>query len=1370
MNPNEQAIDYSDRDQNVGANSEEDDKANARSVPEHKGVLSPALLTDFQVKQTQLEIQNKQLIATQKSLETARGRYLDLYDSAPVGYFTVNEAGVILEANLTVAKLLDVERDAMETMPFTRFILAEDQHKFVQLLHQAIAVADSPQNSAPPLCELRILRNDDSRCWTKLIATKSPFEDDSTTIRVVLTDISERRKAESAQRDSEQRYRAIFEQAAVGFARLSTDGCWLDVNQRLCEIVGYSREELLTKTFQDITFPDDLVPDLEYVRQLLSGEIKTYALEKRYRRKDGVIVWVNLTVSLVRELNGAPGYFISVVEDISQRKRAQSIMDWQTKVLQMIARGQPASETLAFLVRKIEETETGMFCSVLRLDEDGKHLRHCATYRLPESYARAIDGGAIGPVAGSCGTAVYRRGRVIVEDIASDPLWVNYRELALSHGLRACWSMPICDEDGRVLGTFANYYSEPCRPTAEQLHNIEQATNLAAIALSSQRKQESLRVSDLALKAVSQGVLITGPDGLIVSANSSFTAITGYGEAECLGLDCEFIQGPLTDPITVEAMRTAIRTESHFSGEILNYRKDGATFWNDLTISPVRDSLGQLTHFIGVVRDTTARKQATIDLQRSEIRYRQLFECNPNPMWVYDLETLEFLAVNTAAIEHYGYSHREFLSMTIHDIRPDEDQERLAISLRRQTPNFDRSGIWRHRRKDGSIIDVEITSHKLEFSGRNAEMVLAHDITLRRQAERSLKESEARYRAIVQQAPLGIAEGELEGDHFLSLNQRYAEILGYSVAELMELTFRDFTHPEDLERDLDEMRKLAAGEIPFFALEKRYIRKDGAIVWVHLTVAALGPPGNKPTACLAVIDDITARKNSESALSQSEKRYRAIIEAEPECVKVVSAAGELLEMNPAGLAMLEATHIRDIQSHGLLKFILPPYQAAFGALHQSAIEGKGGLLEFEVVGLQGTRRWLETHTAPLPDADGHITKMLGITRDITDRKVAAQALQQKEQRLSFVLNNTPAVIYTSRVSGDYGATYITDNVRTQLGYEPAQFMEDAWFWVNAIHPDDVTRVLADMAQLFEKGQHTHEYRFRHADGTYRWMHDESQLLLDEEGNPSEIIGSWIDITGRKQAEKRVRRLNAELEQRVLERTSQLEAANKELEAFSYSVSHDLRAPLRGIDGYVRILQEDYGDRLDAEGHRLISVVSNEAKRMGRLIDDLLSFSRMGRQLLDNNPIDMTAVAKATMDDLLNANPARTVRFELHSLPPALGDLAMIRQVFVNLIGNAFKFSRQRLNPVVEVGFIDNAGEITYYIRDNGAGFDSRYGHKLFGVFQRLHTEKEYEGTGIGLALVQRIIHRHGGRVRAEGKLDSGATFYFTLPTQVKVKP
>jgi PAS domain S-box-containing protein len=283
------------------------------------------------------------------------------------------------------------------------------------------------------------------------------------------------------------------------------------------------------------------------------------------------------------------------------------------------------------------------------------------------------------------------------------------------------------------------------------------------------------------------------------------------------------------------------------------------------------------------------------------------------------------------------------------------------------------------------------------------------------------------------------------------------------------------------------------------------------------------------------------------------------------------------------------------------------------------------------------------------------------------------------------------------------------------------------------------------------------------DGHETWVSTTKLPLRNSEGETIGIFGISHDITERKRTEQAFRQLNADLEKQ----TEQLQAANKELEAFSYSVSHDLRAPLRAIDGYTRILVEDYESILDDEGKRVCSVISREARRMGQLIDDLLSFSRLGRKEMYSSKIEMRALAVSVLNDLLKEEDRNRFSIHIANLPEAKGDSSLIRQVWVNLLANAIKFTSKKDNAVIEIGGKTTKGELIYYVRDNGAGFEMEYSNKLFGVFQRLHSEGEFSGTGVGLAIVQRIIRRHDGHVWAEGEVEKGATFYFALPRKEK---
>ncbi len=290
--------------------------------------------------------------------------------------------------------------------------------------------------------------------------------------------------------------------------------------------------------------------------------------------------------------------------------------------------------------------------------------------------------------------------------------------------------------------------------------------------------------------------------------------------------------------------------------------------------------------------------------------------------------------------------------------------------------------------------------------------------------------------------------------------------------------------------------------------------------------------------------------------------------------------------------------------------------------------------------------------------------------------------------------------------------------------------------------------------------------FHPQDAAYRWINANARPQFHPgETRPCQVYTTFEDITARKAAEDEVRRLNSDLEARVHERTSQLEAANRELEAFSYSVSHDLRAPLRAIDGFSRIVCEEYADQIDAEAQEYLCLVRENTRQMGQLIDDLLGFSRLNRQSLRMQPIAMDELVREVLADVATESADRAVELILTALPSCSGDPALLRLVWVNLIANALKYTRRCDQAQITIGSRMIDAKTVYFISDNGVGFDMQYADKLFGVFQRLHRAEEYEGTGVGLATVQRVIHRHGGEVWADATPNQGATFFFTLPTR-----
>jgi PAS domain S-box-containing protein len=371
---------------------------------------------------------------------------------------------------------------------------------------------------------------------------------------------------------------------------------------------------------------------------------------------------------------------------------------------------------------------------------------------------------------------------------------------------------------------------------------------------------------------------------------------------------------------------------------------------------------------------------------------------------------------------------------------------------------------------------------------------------------------------------------------------------------------------------------------------------------------------------------------------------------------------------------------------------------------------------------------------------------------ISERKRIEKELRESEEQFHALADSIPNLAWWA--NGDGYITWYNKRWYEYTGTIPKQM--EGWGWQSVHDPKVLPEVLEKWKESIATGQpFDMEFPLRGADGVFRPFLTRVLPLKDTAGQVLRWFGTNTDISALRQTGKALE-----------ERTKQLEETNKELESFSYSVSHDLRAPLRAIDGYSRMILKQQGDKFDERTTRLFDVIRNNTKMMEQLIDDLLALSRLGGEALSLSRLNVDELTKDVWEELKANNPERPIDLTIDKLPPGIGDRSFIKQVLVNIISNAIKFTRSREVPLIGVGGYMEETECVYYVRDNGVGFDMRYHDKLFGVFQRLHSAADYEGTGIGLALVQRIIQRHGGRVWAESEPDKGATFYFSLPTQI----
>lgn len=519
-----------------------------------------------------------------------------------------------------------------------------------------------------------------------------------------------------------------------------------------------------------------------------------------------------------------------------------------------------------------------------------------------------------------------------------------------------------------------------------------------------------------------------------------------------------------------------------------------------------------------------------------------------------------------------------------------------------------------------------------------------------------------------------------------------------------------------------------------------------------------------PNELIATIKALLRLKEVERRLRDSEVKFRTALQSIGEAVISVDTRGVVGIFNPAASRLMGKTQVEAVGRSIDKVFHLADAKTGENAerlVVRAIIKGESQNLGDKMLlrKADGTECPVSVSGAPLLDDQNRITGAVLVIRDISKEETLKHALEESAQHFLNLANSGQALIWTSGLDGL--CNYFNDIWFRFTGRTYEQEIGNGW--VEGVHPDDLEGCLATYTESFaNRVQFAMVYRLRDATGEYRWVLDEGSPRFDSEGQFLGYIGHCLDITDRKNAEDGVKQLNAELEKRVKLRTEQLELANKELEAFAYSVSHDLRAPLRAINGFNEILISHNADKFDEESLHHIEKIIAASKRMGQLIDDILELSRVSRQGLKIERMDISGIALSVLNGLREREPNR--RIETSVEPGMEGDCDenLMYIVFENLLGNAWKFTGKKEVAKIEVGVEMVSGKHTFFVRDNGAGFDMAYADKLFTPFQRLHGVTEFPGTGIGLATVKRIIAKHDGSIWAKAESEKGATFYFTL--------
>jgi PAS domain S-box-containing protein len=938
---------------------------------------------------------------------------------------------------------------------------------------------------------------------------------------------------------------------------------------------------------------------------------------------------------------------------------------------------------------------------------------------------------------------------------------------------------------------------------------VEQRTTDLQSEVAERKRTEETRERLAAIVDSSDDAIISKTlDGVIVAWNRGAEKLFGYTAEEAIGKPILMLLPPERVEEEAEILAGIGRGQSGEHFETVRVRKDGTKIDVSVTISPIRDGNGTIVGCSKVARDITERKRGEDALRESEERLRLALEGGRLGTWQWKLESdelegspLSFALCGLPADTKFNFAGFRAMLHPQDRILVDESMRRCLAGEAEYDVEY--RAIW----ADGTERWIAARGQAYRDAGNEITHVrgVDSDITDRRHAQVALRESEERFQVMANGIQQLACMAEADGSIFW-YNQRWYDYTGTTLEQMLGWGWQSVHDPDFLPQVMERWREAIASGTPF-DMEFPLRGADGSYRMFLTRVMPVRNTEGSVVRWLGTNTDISERKKAEEDLSrlavelgqQAEDlaRSREDLEKQSSMLKLIlESMGEgLIAADAEGHFLLWNDAANELMGRGAAD--LPPEQwtphyqvfLADGITPcradclplVRALRGESVHVELMVQPPEpGVAKFIEVTARPLKDARGTPRGGVAVLHDITERKQSEAELTQQASELALsrqdleaqklMLQSVLDSMVEGLVAADTQGKFILWNPAAEkiVGLGAADLSPGEWgAHYGTYLPDMVTPFPTEQTSMHLAIQgvaSSAELFIRHpglSQGV--WIESNGAPLRDKDGVVVGGVVAFRDITRRRADELEIRKLNEGLEERIVERTAQLETANHELEAFSYSVSHDLRAPLRHIGGFSRILMNDFGSGMAPDGKDLLQRINDAVTRMGLLVDGLLSLAKLGRQSLKVRLTELNVIVAEAISVLQPECEGREVEWRIAQLPALECDEVLMGQVFQNLLGNAVKYSRGRAKAVIEVDSIQQAGQpAVVFVRDNGAGFNMEYAEKLFGVFQRMHTEAEFEGTGVGLATVQRIIQKHGGSVWAEAEIDHGATFYFTL--------
>ncbi|HNV85446.1 MAG TPA: PAS domain S-box protein [Candidatus Omnitrophota bacterium] len=982
------------------------------------------------------------------------------------------------------------------------------------------------------------------------------------------------------------------------------------------------------------------------------------------------------------------------------------------------------------------------------------------------------------------------------------------------------------------------------------------------------------------VSSAGEGIVVYDSELRYIFWNPFMESLTGMPASKVLGQKALDLFPHLSEYGIDKLFEQALRGKTVYSPDIpYQVPRTGKSGWVSAIYVPHRDARGKITGVVAHIRDITERKRSEERMQAISERFWVAFNFAPNPAAITDMKSGEMIEANKAFLDWSGYRREELIGRTTVDlgIWPDSEERNGIIQVLKTGKSIIKRGI-RLKNKKGEPSLFLFSACMMRLEGQPYIFSTAENITEIKKIEEALRQSEEKYRRIVETSLEGIWVMDRDSKT-MYMNRRLEELLGYSWDEMKGRIVTDFMPEEELPDHQRIMNERKEGKSGFY--ERRFRRKDGTRIHCLVSASALLDSGNNFDGSFAMLTDITDRKKAERDLREREEQLRTISNNLPasmiyQIVRSCDGTRRFTYLSNTVKFFYGITPEEGMRNPELIydrvheedrRRVFEEEEAAYRNFSVFKTEAR-------IIDPSGKIRWSYFASSPRRLADG-TTGWDGVEIDITDRKRAEEVLSESEERFrqmfdhmsncvavyeaaengedfifkdfnasaeksdrikreevigksvlkvfpgvrnfglfevfqrvwrSGVPENLPIQFYKdNRVSGwrenyvyklpngDIVSIYDDVTAKKRAEEERDLFfslsldmiaiagfdgffkqLNPAWEkvlgwrteellakpYLEFVHPEDRPATIRAGEKLAAGGTvFDFQNRYRCRDGSFKWISWNTYPLAEEQL----IVASARDITERKQLEQAMRDLNRKLERGVALRTAQLEDAVKELEAFTYSVSHDLRSPLRAINGFANALLEDFGPKLEPEAQRFLNLISSNASNMGKLIDDLLALSRIGRHEISRTTVDMRKLVETVIKEVEKESPGRVFEWVVGDLPPCVGDPGLIQQVWANLLSNAAKFTRVSEQAKIEIGAQSENEMNVYFVKDNGVGFDMQYSSKLFKVFQRLHGPSEFEGSGVGLAIVHRIVYRHGGKTWGEGSVGGGAVFYFSIP-------